>query len=296
MGSDHSSYRDDVWGFEPGDAMTERLTAMKLLGGGIVYQAYVAFDSLLYAPVVVKMVRPGQVHDDGALRGLRREVECLTRVQHPSVVRHFRAELTGERPHLVLEHLDGPRLSSLIRRHGPLPEQQYLPLGVELAAAVHYFGHLALVHLDIKPGNIIMGAPAKLIDLSIARSLEACQSLTHHVGTDSYMAPEQCSPPDWGVPSHASDIYGIGATLYHAIEGTRAFKGDRRTGDLHDRFPQLRTDPPPLTRRVWPDLAALVMSCLDRDPRNRPTPQQLVDALEPAMERAPKGKLVYKVR
>lgn len=286
----------DAWGFEPGAPITADLIAMKLLGGGHVYEAYVAFDEILYAPVVVKVIRPSQIEDHNALRGLARELDCLTRINHPSVVRHFRAVLDGDRPHLVLENVDGPRLSSLIRRHGPLPEQQYLPLGIELASAAHYLRSLELVHLDIKPGNIIMGAPAKLIDLSVARSHERCQELTYPVGTDAYMAPEQCDPPRSGRPTYASDIYGIGATLYHAIEGHRAFKGTTSTGVLTDRFPQLAGDPPPFTRSIARDVADLVYACLARDPGARPLPHELAEGLEPALARAPRGKLVYRVR
>ena len=77
---------------------------------------------------------------------------------------------------MVLEHIDGPRLSSLIRRHGPLPEQQYLPLAIDIASALHYLRYVDVVHLDIKPSNIIMGAPARLIDLSVARSRERAEA------------------------------------------------------------------------------------------------------------------------
>ena len=63
----------------------------------------------------------------------------------------------------MLEHIDGPRLSSLIRRYGPLQEQQYLPLAIDVAAALHYFRTIGWTHLDIKPSYVIMGAPARLI-------------------------------------------------------------------------------------------------------------------------------------
>lgn len=68
--------------------------------------------------------------------------------------------LTGPRPYIVLESLDGPRLSTLIRKNSRPPLEQVLPLGIELCSAAHYLGQLDLVHLDIKPSNIIMGAPA----------------------------------------------------------------------------------------------------------------------------------------
>ncbi len=99
-----------------GRGITPDLTAVRLLGGGAAYEAYLCFDEVTYAPVVVKVLRPGQVDDASGLRGLEREVDTLSRVNHPVVVRGLRAVLDGERPHVVLEALDGPRLSTLLRR------------------------------------------------------------------------------------------------------------------------------------------------------------------------------------
>ncbi len=220
--------RPDTWGLQEGDALTAELTAMRLLGGGEAYEAYLAFDEVTYAPVVVKVLRPAQVNDASSQRGLRREVEALATVNHPVVVRGLRHEFDGPRPHVVLENIDGPRLSSLIRRYGPLQEQQYLPLGIEVASALHYLRRVGYVHLDIKPSNVIMGAPARLIDLSVARTLDRTRALTYAIGTDAYMAPEQCEPPATGTPGHASDVWGLGATLFEAIAGYKAFdEGDR---------------------------------------------------------------------
>src|SRR5688572_32503217 len=112
---------------------------MRPVGGGNAYEVFLAFDEVTYGPVVVKLVRPAQVSDEGTLRGLRREVALLDDVRHPAVVRRLRSVVDGERPHLVLEHLEGPRLSTLVRRYGPLEPAQYLPLGIEVAAALHYF-------------------------------------------------------------------------------------------------------------------------------------------------------------
>src|SRR5687767_1386396 len=144
----------DSGSLREGDAITAELTAMRLLGGGVAYEAYLAFDEITYAPVVVKVLRPHQVQDRASLRGLRREVAALGAVNHPGVVRGLRHVTDGDRPHLVLEHVDGPRLSSLVRRYGPLQPQQYLPLAIDLAAALHYFRHVGQVHLDVKPSNI----------------------------------------------------------------------------------------------------------------------------------------------
>jgi len=282
----------DSWGFKQGDSITADLTAMRLLGGGTAYEAYLAFDDITYAPVVVKVVRPGQVDLHSTLRGLAREVDTLSSINHPVVVRGLRAVVHGERPHVVLEQFDGPRLSTLIRRYGPLPEQQYLPLAIEMASALHYFRRLGYVHLDVKPSNIIMGAPARLIDLSVARTLDAAQALTFPIGTDAYMAPEQVDPPAAGVPGFASDVWGLGATLFEAIAGYKAY--DEGTADAPEtaaRFPQLVDLPYSLPDRVAHDVAKVVYACLEPDPASRPLPNELAEGLEPALERAPRGRL-----
>src|SRR5680860_67612 len=282
----------DTWGFVEGDAITTELTAMRLLGGGEAYEAYLAVDETTYAPVVVKILRPAQVDNGSSLRGLIRKVDALARINHPVVVRGLRSVVDGERPHVVLEQLDGPRLSSLVRRYGPLPEQQYLPLAIEIASALHYFRRVGYVHLDVKPSNIIMGAPARLIDLSVARTIDAAQALTYPIGTDAYMAPEQAEPPVTGVPGYASDVWGLGATLFEAIAGYKAFEeGDPDADHVAKRFPQVAELPYSLPDKVPYDVAKLVYAALEPNPADRPTPAELADALEPAMSRIPRGRL-----
>ena len=282
----------DSWELRSGDPITDELTAMRSLGGGNAYEVFHAFDEVTYGPVVVKLVRPAQVSDEGTLRGLRREISMLQQASHPAVVRGLRSVVDGERPHLVLEHLEGPRLSTLVRRYGPLEPAQYLPLGIEVASALHYVAGLGLTHLDVKPSNVIMGAPAKLIDLSVARTAEAAAQLTHPIGTDAYMAPEQADPERQGPPTAASDVWGLGATLYEAVAGTKAFPvGDLDHDDVTRRFPQLVEAPLPLPERVPAEVARLVMSTLERRPEDRPKPAEIVDALGPVLAQQPRGRL-----
>jgi serine/threonine-protein kinase len=283
----------DSWGLMAGDEIVPALTAVSLLGGGSAYEAYLAFDDARYCPVVVKVVRPDLVEDPSTLRGLRREVDMLGQLNHPAVVRGFAADTGGERPHVVLEHLEGPRLSTLVRRYGPLQPQQLLPLGLELCAAAHYLHGLGIVHLDIKPSNVIMGAPARLIDLSVARSSESAAVLDHVVGTDDYMPPEQCVPGRCQVPGPASDVWGIGATLFHALAGHRPFRRGLDDPDASDeeRWPQLVDKPYDLPVTVAPDTAQTVRACLAYEPADRPTPREVAESFEPALDRLPKPRL-----
>ncbi|QIX27302.1 serine/threonine protein kinase [Nocardioides sp. JQ2195] len=290
--------RRDSWHLGEGEPITEDLTAMRLLGGGEAYEAYLAFDEITFSPVVVKVLRPGQVEDSSAQRGLRREVAALARVNHPVVVRGLRHEHEGPRPHVVLEHIDGPRLSSLIRRYGPLQEAQYLPLAIDVASALHYLRHIGHVHLDIKPSNIIMGAPARLIDLSVARTIDAAAELGHPIGTDAYMAPEQCTPRDDVRPGPDSDVWGLGATLFEAVSGRLPFsRGDRRSPVPEETWPQLVEEPGALPERVPDELAKVVYAALERRPQDRPLPHEIAETLQPVLERQPRGHLAgFRVR
>jgi serine/threonine-protein kinase len=284
------------WHLGEGDRITPELTVLRRLGGGYAYEVFLAFDEITYVAVVVKVVRPDQVSDEHTLRGLRREVEALALVNHPVVVKGLRYDLEHERPHVVLQHIEGPRLSSLIRRHGRLQEQQYLPLAIEVAAALHYLRGVDLLHLDIKPSNVIMAAPARLIDLSIARTPELA-ARGKQLGTDYYMSPEQADPTTHGAPTFASDVWGLGATLFHAVAGYRAFDtGSEDAEELAGRYPQLVDEPYDLPDQVPGPVREVIAASLQQDPAKRPLPSEIVDAFEPVLAGLPAPKLTFKVR
>lgn len=281
------------WDFADGDQIAPGRFAVKRLGGGSRYEAYLGWDEHLLAPVVIKVVRPDQVDDAATLRGLRREAERAGRLNHPVVLRIFAAVLDGPRPHIVLENLDGPRLSTLLRKYGPLPLEQLLPLALEISSGLHYLAAENTVHLDVKPTNIIMGAPPRLIDLSIARTVDEAACLDHPVGTDAYMAPEQCDPPHSGTPGPAADIWGLGATLFEACAGYPPFRRgvDDPQAPAEQRWPQLVEEPEPLPRRVSDVVAKPILSCLDIHPRSRPAAAELASLLEPLVAMLPKPVL-----
>jgi serine/threonine protein kinase len=283
------------WHLAEGDRITPELTVLRRLGGGSAYEVFLAFDEVTYVPVVVKAVRPDQVQDQHTLAGLRREVEALAVVNHPVVARGLRHDVEGERPHVVLQHIEGPRLSTLIRRHGRLQEQQYLPLAIEVAAALHYLRGIDLLHLDVKPSNVIMSAPARLIDLSIARPVEDA-ARSRGLGTDYYMSPEQADPDTFGAPGHPADVWGLGATLFHAVAGYRAFDKGPAEGSLPTRYPQLVDEPHDLPDGVPGTVREALAAMLSKDPAERPEPAEVVDAFEPVLAGLPAPKLTFKVR
>lgn len=280
------------WGFAEGDEIAPGRTALKRLGGGHRYDAYLGWDDHLHSVVVLKVVRPHLVESERVLKGLSAEWETLSGLAHPVILRGFDAVLDGPRPHLVLEHLEGPRLSSLVRRYGPLTPEQLVPLAVQLAAAVHYLGREEIVHMDIKPSNTIMGAPPRMIDMSVALSASEARALKSQVGTDAYMAPEQCDPEGLGPVGTAADIWGLGATLYKAACGRLPYSepgADDAPPEV--RWPQLVEAPAPLEARIPDDVAATIMDCLAVKPADRPTAAELSARLEPVLGGLPKPRL-----
>jgi serine/threonine protein kinase len=249
------------WDFREGDEIAPGLRAVRLIGGGRRYEAYLAWADHLRALVVVKVVRPDQIHDPGTLAGLRGEAAMLRTLAHPMLLRSFGGELSGERPHVVLELIDGPRLSTLIRRYG-VNLEQLLPLALNLCAVLHYLAHERVVHLDVKPRNIIMGGEPRLIDLSIARRVEELAELRTPVGTDGYMAPEQRDPDRFDEIGPAADMWGLGATLREA-----------------------------LPERVPARVTAAVDACLGPRPSDRPTAGELAAVLEPIVDALPAPRL-----
>src|SRR5687768_16153735 len=274
----------DSWQLSEGDELVPGCQALRLLGGGRRYEAYLAWDERLHALVVAKLLRPDQVHDARALAQLAAEAGLVASLAHPLLMRSFGAVLDGPRPHLVLEHIEGPRLSTLIRRHGVAIEQ-LLPLGLDLVRLMRYLEAEQVLHLDVKPRNIIMAGRPRLIDLSVAQRASDVGGLTSPVGTEAYMAPEQCDVARCGELSTASDVFGLGATLFEALARERPFPPDG------EQFPQLRHGPGPLPRHVPAPLAELVLSALASDPSERPSLAAMSDVLERAVGRLPAPRL-----
>ena len=283
------------WDLTEGDPITTERYALQLLGGGHKYEAYLAFDEHLQSVVVAKLLRPHLVEEASALKIMRTEAAALTRLNHPVLLRCFDVVEGGPKPHLVLEHLDGPRLSTLLRKQKRLALEQVIPLGLQLSSALHYMHREEMVHLDVKPKNIIMGGPPRLIDLSVARTFEQARLATEPIGTDAYMAPEQCEPKLMGGMGPQSDVYGWDVTMYEAITGALPYpKFDHDTET--DRFPQLHLDPLPLGSDVPPVLAELIMSCLEKRPENRPVQSNIADLLEPFIAALPRRIVLSKFR
>lgn len=271
------------WGFAAGFAVAPGRTVVEPLGGGRRYDVYLVWDERLHALAVAKVLRPDRREDEAARRSFVREGVRLREHAHPSLVRALDVVPEGPYPHLLLEHLDAADLRRLVREQGPLPAVDVAEIGAQVAAALHYLAQGGIVHLDVKPSNVVATAPARLLDLGAARTREEAAALAAPRGTDPYMAPEVCGA---GRGVHeigpAADVWSLGATLYHAATGEVPFPRvpqARESPDPSVRYPQLVSRPEPLPDYVPRSLASAILGLLAPEPRARPSAAEAADAL-----------------
>ncbi len=289
---------ETTWGLDEGDEIAPGRTVLAPLGGGTRYEVLLVWDEERFAIMVAKVLRPAVAGDVDALRDLEREAEALAALSHPVLLRGFDAVLEGAHPHLLVEHLEGPTLRRLLKAERRLPLQQLLPLGLHVASGIAYLETAGWVHLDLKPDNLIMGVPPRIIDLSIARTVERAARTRGILGTDPYMAPEQCGTAEWeGRLGPPADVFGLAATLWRAAAGASPFpraRGGSGSEDPERRFPQLVAPPPEPPRDMPPALAELLLAGLARDPAERPTARELAAGFEPLVGylpvKAPRGR------
>ena len=221
---------------------------------------------------IAKLPSPDLLDDRRVGRRLLREGRLLKGLTHPHISRLYEA-LKVPQPTLILETLTGQTVAHLIHtsnRRLPLTDVVYL--GLHLCSAIHYLHHNNILHLDLKPSNIVSERGlAKVLDLSIAQPPGRAKK---GAGTDQYMAPEQARGDLVGPPA---DVWGIGTVLYEAATAREAF-------DLHedeDKYIQLerRADPIRTHRRLPAAFASAVDACLDPDPALRPTVDGLMKTL-----------------
>ena len=258
------------WDLHRGAEIDPTLVVIDKLGEGTRYEAYRAWDRLLFCETAVKVVRPHRVTDDRAIEGFERETSIGLRLTHPYLVRFLRASAAPPRPYLVMEYVSAQTLGAHLADVGEVSVPEVCLLGIRMAAALHHMHQSGVLHLDVKPDNVTMGDPPKLLDLSLAMPFVGEVKLRHTMGTAAYMPPEQC---DHGVASPQSDLFALGATLYEGVSGMRPFpEGVDGAGTKAEEYPQLAADAQPLSEvaDVPSSLEKIAMSCLERDASRRP--------------------------
>ncbi len=256
---------------------------MECVGAGGMGEVYRAVDTRLDRSVAIKVL-PAAVSKNAELKvRFEREAKAISSLNHPHICTlHDIGEIDGSE-YLVMEFCEGESLADRLK-NGPLPIEQVIRYGEQIASALHRAHQHGIVHRDLKPGNImITRSGAKLLDFGLAKtaaeaveppSVETALPTAHKplteegtiLGTFQYMAPEQVE----GKPADGrTDIFALGAVLHEMATGSRAFEGSSRASliaAIMDRQPPPISTLQPLTP---PALDHVVRKCLEKDPEDR---------------------------
>ena len=236
-------------------------------GMGIVYRSY---QKSLDKVVAVKTITEGPFATRGDIERIHQEARRAAGLQHPNIVTvHQVAEYQGQH-FFVMEYIEGKSLADLVGDR-PLPSTKAAQHVKTIAEAIHYAHQRQILHLDLKPANILLDEQGKpyVTDFGLAKRMgDNARYLPYSAvgGTATYMAPEQVVG---GELTTATDVYGLGAILYALLTGSPPFKAET----LPQTLKLVRDEPPkPLSERnpnVEKDLEAICLKCLSKDKDQR---------------------------
>jgi serine/threonine protein kinase len=245
-------------------------------GMGVVWRAR---DTLLGREVAIKEVRLPPTIPDRESSSMRarvlREARAAARLNHPGAVTLY--DVINEQGHafIVMELINAPTLSQVVAEQGPLDPVRVARIGAQVAATLAAAHQAGIVHRDVKPANVmVVGDGARLTDFGIAR-VKGDPKLTSTgliVGSPAYMAPEQASGAAAGPEA---DLWGLGATLYYAVEGRPPFERQGQIAILT----AVVNEQPRAARRAGP-LEPIIAALLSKDPKRRPNAAELRGRLE----------------
>ena len=237
-------------------------------GMGVVYLA----ETPLGERVAVKLIHRHLAADADFRRRFRREVDAARRVAPFSTAAVLDAEVDGRTAYLVTEYVPGPTLLEAVRTRGPLSGSGLEGLAVSMAMALRAIHAADVVHRDFKPSNVLLSPVGpKVIDFGLAQLADASTQSIAVLGTPAYMSPEQARR---GAVTAASDIFSWGGVVTFAATASPPFG----TGSGQDVLYRVVHDEPELPP-IGGVLGELVARALAKDPAERPTAEQLVDAL-----------------
>ncbi len=253
------------------------------IGSGAMGTVFKARHKSLGRVVALKVLRPSLARDERFVNRLSREARIVAAFNHPNIVTGYDLGQEGGYHFFVMELVDGKSLRELLSEWGSFPESQVLDTAFKITSALDHAYQKGIIHRDIKPGNILVDADnkVKLTDMGLAKG-PADLTITREgatVGTPQYISPEQARDPQ--NVDVRSDLYSLGATLFHMCTGRPPFPAET----IANVILKVVNDPAPSARDVNPEvgeaLSMVIRKLMAKDPDLRyQTPADLLKDLE----------------
>ncbi len=206
--------------------MVGNCTIVARLGEGGFGTVYRAHDELKKKGVAIKIVKPERAGNEDAVRKFLRGAIAAAQIEHPNVVGIYRIgrDEKFKLHYIVMEHLRGRTLQSILEERGPIPAEEAIPWVLQAAEGLHAGHEKSVIHRDVKPDNLMVGGDnvVKVTDLGLARQISKEMKTTKVMGTPHFMAPEQFEGKGM---DRRTDIYGLGVTLYYLVSGQFPYEG-----------------------------------------------------------------------
>jgi serine/threonine protein kinase len=273
-----------------------------LLARGGMGTIYHGVHPLIGKRVAIKVLRPECCENPHTVDRFLAEAQAVNAIRHPNIVDIFAfGTLAGGSRYLVMEFLEGVRLTEFLEANRPVSYRDARALLAQITGALGDAHDKGIVHRDLKPDNVmVMRGPdgqlsVKLLDFGIAKFTEDASLSTLPpsrtrtgvpIGTPVYMSPEQCAGEG---TDHRSDIYALGVLMYQMFTGQVPFTGPSIVAIINAQVNEAPTPPRQLCE-IPADLEAVILRCLAKSKEHRPTHvAELRAELLPALERACHG-------
>ncbi|HLU38924.1 MAG TPA: serine/threonine-protein kinase, partial [Planctomycetota bacterium] len=256
---------------------------LERIGAGAMGTVFKARQKRLDRIVALKVLKPSLARNTKFVERLRREARIVASLNHPDIVAGYDLGEEGGYHFFVMEFVEGRSLAALLKEWGSFPEHQVLDVAVRVASALDHAFQKGVIHRDVKPGNILIDASgrAKLTDMGLAKAPEDA-SLTQDgatVGTPQYISPEQARDPS--KVDVRSDLYSLGATMFHMCTGQPPFPGSTVGNVIHDVIHRRAPSPRTINPGISPGLDLVIRKLLQKEPKARyQTPAELLADLE----------------
>ena len=256
---------------------------LEQLGKGGMGAVYKAYDETLGRTVAIKVMQQSIGQDRAFVEQFLQEARALAAINNPHIVQIYTYGEENGQPYIVMELVDGGRLDHIHEKQHALDEVFVLQTALQIIKGLQAANAAGMTHGDIKPGNILFdrAGNAKVADFGLARFKGEKPKPGEVWGTPYYVAPEVVKGQ---APNAASDIFSLGATLYHVLTGEPPFNGETVTDTVLLRFKEPAPHPHEFRKSVTPKTSAILLRMLEMDPFARyPTYESVLKDITDAL-------------